>query len=86
MWKATSSCLDQTITLIFSGDVVTGVDKAIGDLLADLRGHGYQARLVSIDRVALLQKQLDGLRKKACLTMPSFKSVWLGFAFRLLIA
>ncbi|HVP27068.1 MAG TPA: 4Fe-4S double cluster binding domain-containing protein [Candidatus Bathyarchaeia archaeon] len=34
------------------------------ELLAGLRERGYQARMVSIDRVGLLQKQLGGLREK----------------------
>jgi epoxyqueuosine reductase len=36
--------------------------RCIDDLIADLRRHGYHARLASFNRVALLAKQLDGLR------------------------
>lgn len=38
------------------------MDRSADELLAGLRERGYQARFVSVDRVALLQKQISGLR------------------------
>jgi len=40
------------------------MDESPEILFADLKKRGYQSRLISINRVALLQQQLDGLRKK----------------------
>jgi len=58
------------------------MDKFTGELLADLREHGYQARLVSIDRVALLHKQLDGLRKKGLFDDAFFQERLAWFRFQ----
>lgn len=66
----------------FSRHVVIGMDSSIGELLADLRGRGYQARLVSIDRVALLHKQLDGLRKKGLFDDAFFQERLAWFRFQ----
>ena len=51
-------------------------------LLADLKRRGYQARLISINRVALLQKQLDELRKKGLFDDDFFEEAVDWFSFQ----
>jgi epoxyqueuosine reductase len=58
------------------------MDKFIGELLADLSGRGYQARLVSIDHVALLREQLDGLRRKGLFDDAFFQERLAWFRFQ----
>jgi len=35
------------------------MDRFVDELFADLRKSGYQARIVSIDHLALLQREID---------------------------
>jgi epoxyqueuosine reductase len=58
------------------------MDKTADDLLADLREKGYQARMVSIDRVASLQKQLGGLRDKGLFNEVFFQERLAWFRFQ----
>ena len=58
------------------------MDGFIDELLADLRRHGYQTRLVSIDRVASMQKQIDGLHKKGLFDDAFFQERLAWFRFQ----
>jgi epoxyqueuosine reductase len=58
------------------------MDSFIDEMLADLRRDGYQTQLVSIDRVALLQKQFDGLRRKGLFDDAFFRERLAWFHFQ----
>lgn len=58
------------------------MDKFTDGMLADLRTLGYQTRLVSIERVASLQKQIDGLRKKGLFDDAFFQERLAWFRFQ----
>jgi epoxyqueuosine reductase len=58
------------------------MDKTVDELLSGLRKRGYQARMVSTDRVALLQKQLGGLREKGLFNEVFFQERLAWFRFQ----
>jgi len=58
------------------------MDKTADELLSGLRKRGYQARMVSTDRVALLQKQLGGLRERGLFNEVFFQERLAWFRFQ----
>jgi epoxyqueuosine reductase len=58
------------------------MDKTVNELFAGLRKRGYQARMVSIDRAGLLQKQLGGLREKGLFNEVFFQERLAWFRFQ----
>jgi len=58
------------------------MDRFVDELFADLRKSGYQARIVSIDHLTLLQREIDGFRNRCLFDNEFFQERLAWFRFR----
>jgi epoxyqueuosine reductase len=58
------------------------MDRFVDELFADLRKSGYQARIVSIDHLALLQREIDDFRNHCLFDNEFFQERLAWFRFR----